>query len=76
MWEDKKDLETRNRCLERAIELIDITKEDSKNYIKLQELDYIRKIIADRYISRVYNTSLNDLEKYCLDFALVANKNR
>ena len=76
MWEDKKDLETRNRCLERAIELIDITKEDSKNYIKLQELDYIRKIIADRYISRVYNTSLNDLEKYCLDFALVANKNK
>jgi len=77
IWEDKKDLVSRNNALERALELIDVTKDDSRLYKRRRELCYLHEIVADKYINtEVYDTSLKDLEKYCLDFALVANKNR
>ena len=77
VWEDKKDLMSRNRALERALELIDITKDDSRLYKRRRELCYLREIVADKYIdAATYNDSLQSLEKYCLDFALVANKNK
>jgi len=77
IWEDKNDLLSRNRALERAFELIDTTKDDVRLYKRRKELCYLREMLADKYInSALYNTSLIDLEKYCLDFALVANKNK
>ena len=77
VWEDKKDLMSRNRALERALELIDITKDDSRLYKRRRELCYLRELLADKYINAdIYGGSLKDLEKYCLDFALVANKNK
>lgn len=77
IWEDRKDNVSRNNALERALELIDITKDDSRLYRRRKELCYLREMLADKYIdAAIYNTSLKDLEKYCLDFALVANKNR
>lgn len=77
IWEDKHDLKSRNHALERAFELIDTTKDDSRLYKRRRELCYLRELLADKYINAaVYSTSLKDLEKYCLDFALVANKNR
>ncbi len=77
IWEDKHDLKSRNQALERAFELIDTTKDDSRLYKRRRELCYLREMLADRYIDAgVYTTSLKDLEKYCLDFALVANKNK
>ena len=77
VWEDKHDVTSRNRALGRALELIDITKDDARLHGRRRELCYLREMIADKYIdSKVYNTSLNDLEKYCLDFALVATKNK
>ena len=77
VWEDKNDVASRNKALERALELIDITKDDSRLYKRRKELCYFREMVADKYIdAAVYNTSLKDLEKYCLDFALVANKNK
>ena len=77
IWEDKNDVESRNRALERAFDLIDSTKDDARLYKRRKELCYLRELLADKYIDAVvYNVSLKDLEKYCLDFALVANKNK
>ena len=77
IWEDKNDLKSRNQALERALELIDTTKDDSRLYKRRRELCYLREILADKYIdASIYNDSLKGLEKYCLDFALVANKNK
>ncbi len=77
IWEDKNDLKSRNQALERAFELIDITKDDVRLYKRRRELCYLRELLGDKYIdAAVYNTSLKDLEKYCLDFALVANKDK
>ena len=77
IWEDKHDLKSRNKALERALELIDTTKDDSRLYKRRRELCYLREVLADKYIdAAVYNVSLKDLEKYCLDFALAANKNK
>lgn len=77
VWEGKNDLVSRNNALERALELIDVTKDDPRLYKRRRELCYLRELLADKYINGfVYNSNLNDLEKYCLDFALVASKNR
>src|SRR5258708_1321620 len=77
VWEDRKDKVSRNNALERALELIDITKDDSRLYGRCKELCYLRELLADKYIdAAIYGSSLKDLEKYCLDFALVANKNK
>ena len=77
IWEDKNDYVSRNRALERALELIGITKNDSRLYKRRKELCYLHELLADKYIdTAIYDSSLKDLEKYCLDFALVASKNR
>jgi hypothetical protein len=77
VWEDKNDSQSRNKALERAFELIDTTKDDARLYKRRRELCYLREILADKYINAaVYSVSLKDLEEYCLDFALVANKNK
>ena len=77
IWEDKNDRESRNHALARALELIDTTKDDSRLYKRRRELCYLHEMLADKYIdAAVFNTSLKDLEGYCLDFALVANKNK
>ena len=77
IWEDKNDWKSRNHALERALELIDVTKDDTRLYKRRRELCYLREFVADKYIdASVYHTSLKDLEKYCLDFSLLANKNK
>ena len=76
-WDDKKDTETRNRCLERALELIDLTKNDAKLFGRRKELCYLHEVVADKYIdAKIYDVSLADLEQYCLEFALVARKDK
>ena len=75
VWEDKKDIETRNKCLERALELIDVTKNDTRLYKRRRELCRFREIVADKYSdSKVYNESLKGMEQYCLEFAVVARR--
>ena len=77
IWDDKNDAVTRNRCLERALDLINMTKNDSRLYKRRRELCYLHEVVADQYISsKIYNVSMAGLEKYCLEFALVARQNR
>ena len=66
IWEDKHDLKSRNQALERAFELIDTTKDDSRLYKRRRELCYLREMLADKYIdAAVYTTSLKDLPLLC-----------
>jgi len=77
VFEDRKDLEYRNRSLERALGLIDITIEGLSIDERRLELYYLRKLVADRYTNAsIYNVSLKDLDDCFLDFALVARKDK
>lgn len=77
IWEDKGDMVSRDKSLERALELIDVTKDDTKLFKRRKELCYLREIIADKYIHDLtYHVSLKELDQYCEDFALVTRKDK
>ncbi len=74
-WQQKQDVATRNQCLERAFELIDQSLSDAKWQGRRRELCRLRELLGDQYSdARQYDASLEDLEKYCMDFALVARQ--
>ena len=76
VWDDQHESISRNKCLERALELIDITKDDQRLYKRRRELCYLREVVADHYgDTSIFSISLKDLEHYCFDFALIARKN-
>ena len=77
IWDNKHDNATSHRCLERALEMIDLTKNDGRLYKRRREICYLRECVADKYINaNIYDVSLASLEKYCLEFALVARKDK
>ena len=75
IWNDKNDFVTRNRCLERAFDLIDLTRQDTRWRFRLKEICRLRELLADHYTNRHdYQVPLTDLEHYCTEFALVARR--
>ena len=65
----------RNNSLERALELIDLTLTDSRNFERSRELGILRETIADNYVeSNYYQISLNDIQNYLLPFAILSRK--
>jgi len=48
-WKEKKNIEYSRMAFERALELLDLTIEDSKNRKKLRELYRLREILADYF---------------------------
>jgi hypothetical protein len=75
VWQEHKDIPSRNRCIERAFELIDLTLADIRWQKRLKEICRFREVLADQYTaSNVYKVSLNELEDYCMDFALASKK--
>ena len=76
VWEEKGDLLTRNRSIERAFELIDLTINDERFQTRLKEVLRLKECLTDIYDgTRVYETSLQGLEEYCDQFALAVRKN-
>lgn len=72
-WEERGDRVQRDRALERALELIDITLALTPD---VHELVIMRDVVIDmRSDSGHYICSLTFLENYCLPFALLARKN-
>ena len=77
IWHDKNERLTRNRCIDRAFDLIDLTLEDSKWRGRRRELCHFREVLADCYGDyQEYKISLKDLEQYCFEFALAARRDR
>ena len=63
-WQAKNDWASRNRALERALELIDSTLETC-NSSRRREIARLREITAHCFVdSNVYDVSLDDLERY------------
>lgn len=75
LWRDRHDILSSNRCIERAIELIDLSLLDQRWRGRLKEMCRFREVLADIYAqTHVYKVSLMDLNKYCAGFAIAARK--
>ncbi len=76
-WDKRGDLVQRDRALERALELIDLTAQDKKWHGRLKELFRAREVICDLfYGGNSFNTPSASLEKYFFEFALAARLKR
>lgn len=69
IWDEKGDNEQRNRALERALELIDLTLQDTQ----AGEIKILRDVVQDKLaMKNAYDCPLDTLENYFLPFALLA----
>lgn len=78
-WQKRGEEEHKEKALERAFELIDLTIDDCRvsRPDSLKELLRAREVVADYfYGDNFYNTSPEDLERYFYHFAYAARKNR
>ena len=76
-WEGKGDGGERNRALERALELINLTLATESSPTRLKEVARVREVLCDIFAgTKQYEVTLQDLENYCLPFAIAARKGR
>jgi len=62
-------------AVERALELFDLTLEDIRWRGRLREIARVREVFCDAIFGgKNYQTSLKDLERYFLPFALFARR--
>jgi hypothetical protein len=76
VWQDKGDVATSKKSLERAIELIDLSlNEKTARQSARKELARLREIIADLFVgANYYSSSIDDAADFCLDFAFLVRK--
>lgn len=72
--EERGDKERRNRSLERAIELADLTLGCEDRERRRLELGQLRNALAAIRAGADAGASLANLERYCLPFAVLARK--
>ena len=74
-WQEGNDRVSKNRCIERAFDLVDLTIADTRWRTRLKEICRFRECLADQYAeTKTYFVSLHDLEQYCLEFALALRR--
>lgn len=73
-WKDKANAEYSRLALERALELLDLTKEDQKNRKRLKELCRLKEILVDAFDKNIYKSSAKLWEHYFGAFNYAANK--
>jgi len=67
----------RSAAFERALELLDLTLADPRWRGRLKEIARAREILCDAADGgREYGATLEDLDRYFLDFALAARRGR
>ena len=73
-WEENGDTTSRNKALERALELLDLTLEDRRWQLRLKEIVRLREVICD-WLSqqKSYDVPPFVIEEYCTAFALAGN---
>ena len=70
-----RDEKTFQGAVERALELFDLTLEDSRWKGRRLEIARAREVFVDAVFGgKEYKSSLEDLEKYFMQFALAARK--
>jgi len=68
-----KDEKIFNGAVERALELFDLTLQDSRWIGRLKEINRAREVFCDAILGgKEYKSALEDLDKYFLDFAIAA----
>ena len=71
------DTAQRDRALDRAFELLDLTIQDPRWRHRLKEICRAREVLVDTfYGDRVYGDTPEGLEKYFFQFALAARRDR
>lgn len=69
-WKDASSYEAACR---RALELIDLTMQDERWRGRLKEISRARELLSSAILGEdLYKTSLQDLDKYFMQFALAA----
>ena len=75
LWKGKDEELFENAVL-RALELFDLTLEDSRWRAGLREIARARELFCDAiYGNGEYNTTLEDLDRYFFHFAYLARRN-
>ena len=76
-WQRRGDKEHRDKALERALELFDLTIVDPRWRYRLHEITRAREVLCDVfYGDNSYGVSFEELEKYFLSFAYAARQGR
>jgi hypothetical protein len=74
-FENRQDVNHLKSALLRTIELLDLTKEDTKNIKRLKELCRFKEVVCDWYCgTNVYNVDPKSLKNYAMIFALAAQR--
>ena len=72
-----RDERLRNGAFERALELLDLTLADPRWRTRLKEIARARELLCDAAAGgSEYGTTLEDLDRYFLAFAVVARRSR
>lgn len=76
-WQNKANLESRDRALDRAFDLLNLSIIDKRWWgPRLKELCRVREVLSDTfYGDREYKDTPEALEKYFYQYALVARNN-
>ena len=73
----RRAAEERTAAFERALELLDLTLADPRWRGRLKEIARAREVLCDAAAGgREYGATLEDLDRYFLDFALAARRGR
>jgi hypothetical protein len=77
MWQGKDEKLFENSII-RVIELFNLTLSDPKNKGRLKEVARAKELFLDAVYNggKEYKTSLDDLDKYFYQFALIVSKNK
>lgn len=68
-----RDENSKNHAFERALELFDLTTADSRRKRQLTEILRVKELFISAKLGKpMFNTTLEDLDRYFLNFALAA----
>lgn len=72
---EKGDGQQLQRCLDRALELIDLTIADPKHRTRLREICRLREVICDYFFGgNVFHSTTLSFENYFMYFAIAARR--
>lgn len=72
-WQRQGNVANRDKALERAFELFDLTVSGANNASVLKELCRVREVLADAFYGNgEYKTTPEDMEKYFYHYAVEA----
>ena len=75
-WRIKKNTDYAQKAFERALELIDLTLDNVKNYAHLKEITRMREAIVDYFFGvNQFSSSENSWRKYFLPFVFASRRN-